>query len=384
MLRFALFASCLLSVPLPSNAQALETSAPHAFIMDHESGLTLFEKNADVPMVPASMTKIMTAYVVFREIEEGRLTLDAEFTVSEDAWRRGGWASGGSTMGLAIGESVSVENLLRGVIVHSGNDACIVLAQGIAGSEEAFADLMTRTAKDLGLETARFQNATGLYGDEHRISARDLARLAQRIVADFPQFYPLYAETSFEWRGISQPNRNPLLYRFEGADGLKTGHLSQSGYGLVGSAERDGLRRIIVINGLEDETERADTAEQLMRAAFDSFVAVRMLDAGDIVGTVPVYLGEAKTVEARLSEAVVLGIHTRVRSSLKAELVVNAPLQAPLREGDKIGQLIVTGEGLQEKSFDVVAATDVEERGMLGRILTGAQRFVLNLTGSSS
>ena len=285
-----LFPAALISILASSGATAFayETTADHALIMDNETGIVLFEKDAENPMIPASMTKIMTAYMVFERLSDGRLSEDDTFTVSERAWREGGWASGGSTMGLAIGSEVSVIDLLRGMIVQSGNDACIVLAEGISGTEEAFASEMTARAQELGLSTASFRNATGLLAEDHEISAYDLARLADLVIQQFPEYYALYNVRDFTWSGIRQPNRNPLLSRFQGADGLKTGHLEASGYGLVGSAIVDGERRTIVINGLESESARAQEAERMMRSAFREFSVATPYAAGDALGSVPV------------------------------------------------------------------------------------------------
>jgi len=222
-------------------------------------------------MPPASMTKIMTAFMVFEALESGQITMDTTFPVSEEAWRRGGVKSGSSTMFLKLNSEVRVEDLLRGVIIQSGNDACIVLAEGLAGSESAFAAHMTTRARELGLNSATFLNATGWPDEGHEISALDLAKLADMMIRRFPQHYSLYSERSFTWNKIKQDNRNPLLGPFTGADGLKTGHTSVSGYGLVGSAERDGQRRIIVLNGTDSKRARRNTAISLMNAAFTQF-----------------------------------------------------------------------------------------------------------------
>ena len=253
-LWFGLFVYLLISSGVSVQAQLIETEAEYAAIVDYESGETLWGHNPDTPMIPASMTKIMTAHLVFERLAKGEISLQDRFTVSEKAWREGGWATGGSTMGLAIGETPTVEELLRGVIVLSGNDACIVLAEGISGSEAKFAAEMTELAQAMGLRTAQFKNASGLDADGHRISARDLAELARQSVQKFPQYYAFYAEEEMTWNGIRQSNRNPLLGVMDGADGLKTGHLSVSGYGLTASAERNGVRRVLVINGMPKAT----------------------------------------------------------------------------------------------------------------------------------
>lgn len=358
------------------NAQAFETQADHAIILDYETGAVLYSYESEAPMVPASMTKIMTAYMVFERLSDGRLSPEDTFTVSERAWREGGWASGGSTMGLAIGQEVSVADLLHGMIVQSGNDACIVLAEGISGSEEAFADLMSARAQEMGLETAHFENATGLFEEGHEISAHDLARLAQMTIENFPNYYRIYNVRDFEWNGISQPNRNPLLYRFNGADGLKTGHLSQSGYGVVGSAEVDGVRRIIVLNGMESETARAAESERIMRAAFREFSLSEPFADGAEVGMVPVWLGSSDHVSAIIREDVVIAYESAARNDLSADLIVPDMLSAPVSEGDEIGTLEIRNSAEVIGSFPVYAGSDVSRSGLLSRAISGVSALI--------
>lgn len=370
--------ACLLS---SVSAHALETPASHAIIVDFETGVVLASKNGEEPMVPASMTKMMTALMVFERLADGRLSESDTFTVSERAWREGGWKSGGSTMGLAIGEQVPVLDLLKGVIVHSGNDACIVIAEGISGSEEAFAQEMTQRAKELGLSSAEFRNATGLFHPEHVISSKDLASLAGIIIRDHPDYYALYATRDFTWAGIRQPNRNPLLGRFEGADGLKTGHLSQSGYGLTASAIQDDTRRIVVVNGLEDENARRAEAERLMRLALRSYDVSTPYKPGDEVGELPVWLGEAKTVPVVVNENVLVGFSRAEKSGVRAELRYSAPLKAPIGEGDQLGELVVSFNGEREMSVPVFAAASISKAGLVSRALYGLGRTV---NGSSS
>ena len=240
------------SIIVSVQAHAFDTTAKNALLMDAETGYVMLNKNADVPMPPASMSKLMTAYMIFDALKSGELSMDTEFTVSENAWRKGGAKSGSSTMFLKPNQKVKIKDLIRGIIVQSGNDACIVAAENMAGSEEIFADIMTRKAKDLGLSNASFKNATGLPQKGHEMSAADLAKLAQAIIRDFPEYYSIYSEKEFKYNGIKQGNRNPLLYGIEGADGLKTGHTEASGYGLTGSVKTaDGRRLIMVINGLK-------------------------------------------------------------------------------------------------------------------------------------
>jgi len=284
------------AAPALAQDSAFDTRASHAVILDYETGAILFSKNGDAPMPPASMSKLMTALMVFEALEDGRLTLDDELPVSETAWRRGGAASGSSTMFLELNSRATVRDLLQGIIVQSGNDACIVVAEALGGTEENFALMMTERARELGLDTANFANSTGWPHLEHRISARDLARLAQIIIRDYPQYYEFYAQPVFTYNGIRQFNRNPLIGSMTGADGLKTGRTDEAGFGLTASAVRDGQRRIVVFNGMESERARADEAERLMRAAFTEFELVNLVEAGGEAGRADVYMGRTPDV----------------------------------------------------------------------------------------
>ena len=265
-------------------AARYESSAKQAILMDSGSGKVLFEKNADELMHPASMSKIMTMIMVFERLESGRLSLDDEFTVSENAWRRGGATSGGSTMYLELNSRVSLDNLIKGVIVQSGNDACIVIAEGIAGSEQAFADMMTDRARELGLEQSTFQNSTVLTHPEHQMTPRELALLARYLIEVFPEYYQIYSIPEFTWNNITQPNRNPLLNSYPGADGIKTGYVQAAGYGLTGSAKRDGRRLIMVINGLDSARARAEESRKMLDWGFRQYLTVELYQAGDRVG----------------------------------------------------------------------------------------------------
>jgi len=356
---------------LPAQAQSgFRTEAPHAVIIDSASGEVLFEKEARDPIAPASMTKIMTADIVFDALKNGSLSPDTEFNVSEDAWRRGGVKSGSSTMFLKVGSKASVMDLLKGVIIQSGNDACIVLAEGMAGSEEAFATMMTKRARDMGLDTATFRNSTGWPHPEHKISALDLAKLAQNQIENFPEFYPLYSERNFTWNDIKQGNRNPLLGRVTGADGMKTGSTEASGFGLVGSAIRDGDRRIIVINGLESAGERREVATRLMQAAFSQF-AVYDLHAKDTqIGELDVYMGKSSSVGVALTQNIRKGLPIADRSKITSEITYTTP-KAPISKGDVVAQLKVQLPGRPADNYDLVATADVKRKGIFARAWAG-------------
>lgn len=355
----------------PASAQIIESKAPYAVIYDATSDTVLYSKSGTEAMIPASMTKIMTAYVVFDRIDLGELSTAQEFVTSERAWREGGFASGGSTMGLEPGQRATVMDLLRGMIVVSGNDACIVLAEGISGTEEAFAREMTRVAQDKGFSTANFENATGLYGEAHRISAEDLARLTDELIERFPSFYDLYAEQEYTWNGITQPNRNLLLDRFEGADGVKTGHLSQSGYGMVASAELEGRRIIVVVNGLASEAERAQETERLLRLGFTAFETREIGEAGQRIGEVEVFLGSAKSVGVVMKDPIAITAAKRAFRDGKTEIVYRSPLRAPVKEGDEIASLVITLPERDAMSVPLFAAEDVSGMGFLERALAG-------------
>ncbi len=367
--------ACILALILPfaeaARAQVIDTTATHAVILDYDTGEVLFSKNGSEPMIPASMTKIMTAHVVFERLRIGEIAPTDRLTVSEDAWRRGGWASGGSTMGLAIDDRPTVEELLRGVIILSGNDACIVLAEGLSGSEDAFALEMTEMAQSLGLGSANFENATGLYGEGHRISAADLARLARIHIMEFPDRYGLYAEPAYEWRGIGQANRNPLLGTFGGVDGLKTGHLEISGYGLVASAEREGVRRIVVINGLASEAERAVESERLMRMAFQAFDTRELSPDGVSLPELEIWMGEQARLPVRLGETIRVSAHKRAFANARSEIIYDGPLEAPVGAGDPVAEFVVTLDGREPIRVPVVAVESVGRLGLIGRALEG-------------
>ncbi|AZU04059.1 serine-type D-Ala-D-Ala carboxypeptidase [Glycocaulis alkaliphilus] len=355
---------------------AFQTSASHAVIMDYETGEVLFSKDGSEPMPPSSMSKLMTALMVFEALEAGTLSLDDELPVSVRAWREGGAASGGSTMFLEVNSRARVDDLLRGIIVQSGNDACIVVAEAIGGSEEAFSDMMTRRAREIGLETASFRNSTGLPAEGHVISAEDLARLAAHIIRNYPQYYEFYSETTFTYNGIRQANRNPLLGVFEGADGLKTGHTSEAGYGLTASAERNGERRIIVFNGTQSMRERANEAERLMRAAFSDFVMVDLAEAGAEIGAADVYMGTARNVSLRTTAPIRAAMHRRERDRMRAEIVYDGPLTAPVAEGDEVARLVITMPDGRTREYPLEAASDVRRQGMVSRAMSALVNLV--------
>jgi D-alanyl-D-alanine carboxypeptidase (penicillin-binding protein 5/6) len=364
------------ATPLPAGSPAttplgpLDTAAKFAVIIDHITGAVLLEKDADAPMTPSSMTKLMTAYIVYEMLRAGRLTLTQELPVSERAWRMGG-----SKMFVQVGTSVKVEDLIRGVIVQSGNDACIVLAEGIAGSEEQFAELMTAKAREMGLDRTTFRNSTGWPHPEHRSSARDIAELARRIIRDFPEYYHYDAEKSFKYNNIDQQNRNPLVQK-NLADGLKTGHTEDAGYGLVASAERGGRRVILMVNGLNSMRERAEESERLLEWSFREFENVTLFTAGDVVEQAPVHLGATPTVPLVGGRDLVVTMPRGWRNRAKVTLAYDAPVPAPVLRGTRLGTLSVSGQGVPELEVPLLAGADVARLGLPGRAVAVVTRFL--------
>lgn len=351
------------STPASTPLGPVDTLARHALIIDFDTGAVLLEKAADDRMPPSSMSKLMTMYVVFDLLKQGRLRLDQQLPVSERAWRMGG-----SKMFVQIGTTVPVESLARGVIVQSGNDACIVLAEGISGSETQFAELMNETARRIGLRSSNFRNATGWPDPEHRMTSRDLAILARRIIVDFPEYYRFYNERSFRWNDITQENRNPALGRVPGADGLKTGHTEEAGYGLTASAMRGNRRLILVVNGLGSMRQRAEESERLFEWAFREFENVVVFRAADTVEEVPVYLGERPTVPLVAGRDLVLTLPRQWRRNLQVRVRFDAPVPAPVTKGQGIGTLLISGQGVPEMTVPLIAGADVDRLGLFPRI----------------
>lgn len=350
------------NTPTPQ-APTIDTAAEFAFLMDSATGTVLYEKNADKLMAPASMAKLMTQEVVFNEIVSGRLSLDDEFTVSEYAWRNGGASSGGSTMFAVLNSRIKVRDLLKGAIIVSANDACIVLGEGIAGNEPAFAQRLTRRARELGLTRSVFANSTGLPDPGERVTARELALLANHIIKTYPQFYPWYSEREFTWTvRRAQQNRNPLLREVPGADGLKTGFTSESGYGLTGSVLRNEQRLIVVVNGLKTIKDRAAEARKLIEWGFRAFETRKLLSADVPVGDARVYGGASSSVGLVPTEDVrVLVPRDANPRDLRARVVYNGPIRAPIEKGQALAKLQVYNGNILALERPLVAADDVAE-----------------------
>ncbi len=369
---------CAAALVSPTQAQTLDLAAGEALVIDSQTGAELLSKNADQPAPPASMLKLMTLNMVFEALEEGRLSLDDEFLVSEKAWRMGG-----SKMFVREGERVSIENLIRGVIVLSGNDACVVLAEGLAGSEEAFARRMTERARELGMEGARFGNSTGWPHPDNQLTPRNLVFLAERIIEHFPEQYRYFAETDFEWGGVAQRNRNPLLYADIGADGLKTGHTEEAGYGLVGSAVRDGRRIIFMIGGLGSTQERATESERIVNWAFREFRNETLYSAGQPLGRAQVWLGAQPDVGLTVEEDALATIPFGAAERMKATLRYAGPLEAPVEKGVHVADLVIEGPDLAPITLPVVAAESVAKGNYLVRLRAAAGMLAQDVIGGA-
>ncbi len=350
------------------SAEAIETKARNAVLMDFDTGQYLFSKDADKMVPPASMSKLMTVYMVFSKLKDGTLTLDDTFTVSENAWRKGGAASGGSTMFLAIGDKVRVEELLKGILIQSGNDACIVVAENLAGSEEDFAAAMHKAAEKIGLRNSSFANATGLPHPDHRMSMEDLAKLAQILIRDFPEYYHIFSERYFTYNNIRQGNRNPLLYSMNNADGLKTGHTEEAGFSLTASAKKGNRRLIEVMGGMSSNKERSEEAEKLMSWGFREFDNYTILNRGQTINKIPVYMGKQKEVETVVDEDVIRTIRRNKTDDVKLTAIYSKPLKAPIARGDKVGTLKVEVPGSNAYEVPLLASSNVEKLGFLGRL----------------
>lgn len=363
-------AAAVLSLGLALPAQAFETSAKAAFVMDVTTGTVLLDKNADTPLPPASMSKLMTLYVAFEAVRSGRLTLDERLPVSEHAM-----SYGGSTMFLDTTDRVRVEDLLRGIIVLSGNDACAVIAEALSpdGTEAGFARFMTQRAQQLGMTNSMFRNASGWPAEGHVMSMRDLALLARRIIEDFPDFYKMFAEMEFQFDGRAPSNisnRNPLLGLGIGADGLKTGHTQQAGFGLTGSAKQGDRRVIFVISGLDTAQDRARESEAIVNWAFRQFAQKSVVKAGEEVARAEVWMGEAMSVGLTPAEDINTLLPVLDGGELKAEVVFTGPVRAPVAKGDVLAELVFAPEGLPLTRVPLVAAEDVAQGGFLTRMRT--------------
>jgi len=367
------------AAPQAKKEEGFQTGAPTAILIEAESGSVLYEKNADMLVPPASLSKLMTTEVVLNQIKEGKLQPSDEFAVSENAWRRGGAPSHTSSMFAPIHSRVSVDNLLHSVIIQSGNDACIVLAEGIAGSEQKFAELMTQRARELGLTKSTFGNSNGLPDPKQLMTARELALLARHIVLTYPDYYHLYGESEFTWNKIRQMNRNPLLAMNIGADGLKTGFIKEAGYGLVGSAVQNGIRLIVVINGAKTDKERAEEAKKLIEWGFHNFRAEPLFAEGQTIAEAKTYGGERSHVPLTADRVVSLMVSRTAREKIIARVVYSGPVPAPVEKGQPIGTLKVWRSDALVLEVPLQAAERVETGSFAQRALDAATELVIGL-----
>lgn len=352
-LAAAILAPLLASAPAAALTPP-ETAAKQAYLVDLTSGDVLLDKNGETRMAPSSMTKMMTAYLTYDALVHKRTTLDTSFPVSQTAWKMGG-----SRMFLKLGSQVRVEDLLRGLLIDSGNDAAVALAEGLAGSQSAFAALMNAKARDLGMTDTHFMNASGWPDPGHYTTARDLAILATHLIRDFPQFYHYESERTFTWNGIRQGNRNPLLYHPVSVDGIKTGHTEVGGYGLTASGERNGRRLVLVVNGLPSPQSRNDEPTRLLDWAWNGFKLYPLLHKGELVEQAPVWMGAEDSVPVTVADDVTVTMAPVDRSSLHVVATLAEPLPSPVHRGDVVGKLHIDYDGAVRRTVDLVAGADV-------------------------
>jgi D-alanyl-D-alanine carboxypeptidase (penicillin-binding protein 5/6) len=353
--------------------------APTAILIEASSGSVLFEKNADELRAPSSMMKLMTAEVVFHAIKQGDVKLTDEYRISENTWRKGGAPAGGSTMFAAINSKISVDDLLHGAIIQSGNDSCMALAEGIAGNERAFAEMMTKRARELGMPRSTFANSNGLPDPGNKMTVRELAMLARHIILTYPEFYKLFGEKEFTWNKIRQQNRNPLLNSLEGADGLKTGFTKEGGYGMVGSAVQNGIRLIVAINGLEDPDDRAAEAKKMLEWGFRNFEVRTLFTADQPLGSAKVFGGDSRSVKLASHEPVKVMVQKSGSDKLIARIVYNGPVRAPIESGQAIGSIKVWRGGNIAVEAPLYAAESIGRGSTMRRAIDGASEMVIGL-----
>jgi D-alanyl-D-alanine carboxypeptidase (penicillin-binding protein 5/6) len=379
LLAGALAGAAAIAAPAPRPGEPYQTAAPNAILMEADGGSVLFEKSADALVPPASLSKMMTAEVVFNEIKQGRRKPTEEFILSTNAWRTGGAPSRTSSMFIPIHSRVTIDDLLHGLIIQSANDAAIALAEGLAGNEEKFAELMTQRARELGLNKATFGNSNGLPHPRQLMTVRELAKLAQHIVQTYPDYYRYYSEREYTFNKIRQFNRNPLLAMNIGADGLKTGFTKEAGYGLVGSAVQNGLRLIVVVNGLKSEKERADEAKKLLEWGFHNFQLNLLFEEGQVIADAKTFGGDQRNVPLVAQRPVRLMMARGVREKITARVVYSGPVQAPVQKGRKIGTLKVWRGDTMVLEVPLQAAEDVGTGTIPGRAWDAAGELLYGL-----
>lgn len=378
----AVFAMAIAMPALPAGSQQIETAAPHAYVVDDTTGTIILSKEAETALAPASMAKLMTLEIVFEAIKDGRLNLDSEFVVSENAWRKGGAPSRTSTMFAGLNSSIRLEDLLRGIMVQNANDANIVVAEGMAGNEIAFAQIMNDRARELGLSNSRFINSTGLPEPDQpkqTMSMRDLVTLARHVINEHPELYRYFAEPEFTWNGIRQLNKNPLIGQTIGADGLFTGFDNEDGYGMIASADQDGQRIIAAIHGLKSNNERINEMQKLLAWGFRSFDKITLFDTGEPVGEVGVFGGTDGWVPLAGHEPIQILVPKGAKSKLRARIVYQGPLRAPVEEGQRVGSLDVLNDEELISRVPLYATRSVDVGPLYSRALDAAYELAVGL-----
>ncbi len=350
--------ACMLGLARAQDAPVFESKAAQAILIDAKSGIVLYEKDADTAVPPASMSKLVTQTIVFDALKAGSLKLDQEFIVSTDAWKRGGGAAGGSTMYAEVNSRIKVDDLIHAAIIQSANDACIVLAEGMSGSEQAFTQRMANKAKELGLKNSTFANATGLPDPNHKMSVRDLSIVARYIITNHPDYYKIYGQPEFLWNKINQQNRNPLLKDYPGADGMKTGYTKEAGYGLVGSALRDGRRLILVVAGLPSINDRKAEAQKLMDWGFGQFKVIDVYGQGEIVSRARVWGGSVHWVNLVVHDAMKVALSAAEQDRAEVKMSYSGPLMAPVKAGQAVGtvRILIDGKAVADAPLEVAEA----------------------------
>lgn len=368
----AVFALTLVCLSITSASATQTTKAKQAYVIDYTTGQVLLDKNSKDKMPTSSMSKVMTSYMVFDALKSGRIAMDSKFKVSQKAWKKGG-----SKMFVGVDTNITVEDLLRGVIIQSGNDATIVFAEGLEGSEEVFAKKMTRKALEIGMEDSNFMNASGWPDPKHYSTARDLVTMTRAIIEDFPEYYKMFGEKEFTYGGIKQANRNPLLSLGIGADGLKTGRTEIAGYGLIGTAKQGDRRVVMVVNGLDSEADRKSESARLIKWALQNFKNEEVLKAGQEITQAPVEMGVADKVTLKVGKHILLTIPDTVETGYKLSASYNSPLVAPLKAGDKAGKLIITIPNIAPVEYPIYIAQDVPKLGFFMTTVERIKQFIV-------
>jgi D-alanyl-D-alanine carboxypeptidase (penicillin-binding protein 5/6) len=367
--------AALMTMFAAGTAAAVDTLAKQAIIADYQTGTVLFEKNADESIHPASMSKLMTLDILFERLKKGQISLNDTFPVSERAWAH----NEGSTMFVGINSQVRVEDLIRGIVVQSGNDACIVVAEGLSGTEEAFVEEMNKRAVELGLENSHFRNSHGLEDPNHKMTARDLLKLSEHIYREYPDYYHYFAEREFVFNGIKQENRNLLVYKNIGVDGLKTGHLSVSGFGVVISAQRDGRRVFIVLHGMGSMKERSDESTNMVEWAFREFNNYTLAKPGQVLDEAPVWYGSEATVPLTVANDLVATLPRNGRDQAQVKVIFDGPIPAPIAQGQEVGKIVIEAPGYGKTEVPLVAAAAVERQGFVGRAFSNLEYFLFGM-----